>query len=86
MVNRAIMQILNIQLICVFLLTAFLCIFYNSELHNTSLGKAFLAGMSIFWLIRAIEQMVFLPINNKYVHLLTVLFMAGCILFFLPLF
>src|SRR5688572_19860272 len=58
--NRAITQILNIRLIYVFLFTAFLCFFFTKDLYSTALGRAFLAGMSIFWLGRTVEQFIFL--------------------------
>jgi hypothetical protein len=43
-----------------------------------------MTGMSIFWIIRTIEQFIFLPLNNRFVHLLTIMFIAGAILFLLP--
>jgi hypothetical protein len=84
--NRAIMQILNCRLIYFFLFTAFVCFFYSEELVTTSLGKVFLGGLSLFWLGRTVEQVIFLGYKNKYVNLLTVIFVIGAILFALPLF
>ncbi len=84
LVNSAIMQISNILLIYIFLFTAFLCFYFNEELYTTTLGKVIMTGMSIFWIIRTIEQFIFLPLNNRFVHLLTIMFIAGAILFLLP--
>jgi hypothetical protein len=84
-VNRAITQILNFRLIYFFLFTSFICFTYAEELNTTSLGKAFLGGLSIFWLGRTIEQFLFLGYKNKYVNLLTVIFVVGTILFALPI-
>lgn len=84
-VNRAITQILNFRLIYFFLFTSFICFVYAEELNTTSLGKAFLGGLSIFWLGRTIEQFIFLGYKNKYVNLLTVIFVVGTILFALPM-
>ncbi len=82
--NRGVMQILNIQLIITFLLTAILCLFFTKDLYTTGIGKTFLTGMSFFWLIRFIVQFIFLRMNNRLIHFLTVIFAAGAILFILP--
>lgn len=83
--DRAILQILNLRLIYVFLCMAALCFCFTAELHATALGRALLAGMSLFWVGRAIEQFVFLRINRVLVHVLTTLFVVGAVLFALPL-
>lgn len=82
--NRAILQILNLRLIYVFLLVAFLCFFFPADLAHTRLGHALLIGMSLFWLGRTVEQLVFLRINDRLVHMLTLLFVVGSVLFLLP--
>jgi hypothetical protein len=83
--TRAIAQILNLRLIHVFLGVAALCFFLPQDLAGTRLGRAILAGMSLFWAGRTIEQFVFLRIDHPLVHLLTALFVAGAVLFALPL-
>lgn len=84
--NRAIVQILNTRIIYFFLFVAFICFVYPEQLLTSDLGKAFLTGISLFWLGRTIEQFIFLKAkNNKVVHILTVIFLAGSILFALPL-
>jgi hypothetical protein len=82
--NRAIIQILNLRLIYLFLFTGFLCFVFTTDLYNTPLGKAFMIGMSIFWIGRTIEQFIFLRTNHWLIHLLTILFIVGSILFLLP--
>jgi len=84
--NRAIMQILNLRMIYLSFFVGFLCFYFTEDLLNTPLGKAFMIGMSIFWLGRTIEQFMFLRVNNRYVHLLTVIFLGGAVLFSLPFF
>ena len=85
--NSAIMQIFNTRLIYLFLFLAFLCFFYPSELIETRLGQVILAGFSLFWLGRFLEQFVFLrKINHPMVHVLTVIFLIGSVLFALPLY
>lgn len=85
-VNSAVMQILNMRLTYVFLGVAALCLLYPMELRTTPLGRAVLLGMSGFWLGRIIEQFVFVRIDKPLVHLLTVLFALGALVFALPLF
>ncbi|KRD34287.1 hypothetical protein ASE35_11255 [Lysobacter sp. Root916] len=83
--DRAILQILNLRLIYVFLAVAVLCFFYTDELQTSALGHAVLAGMSLFWVGRTIEQFVFLRINRPLVHALTALFVLGAVVFAMPL-
>ena len=85
-VNRGIMQILNVCLMYFFLFSAFICFFYADELIKTPLGKSSLIALSLFWLLRSIQQFVFLKIYNRTVYLLTILFIIGAILFALPVF
>ena len=83
--TRAITQILNLRLIYFFTGIGVLCLTFTQELHSTALGRALLLFMSLFWVGRTIEQFVFLRINKPLVHVLTVLFVTGAILFALPL-
>ncbi|MCZ4244840.1 hypothetical protein O0955_12575 [Pedobacter sp. HCMS5-2] len=82
--NRGIMQILNIQISYYFILTAIICFVFPKELMTTKLGNWFLTGSSIFWLIRTVQQFIFLRANHYKIHVLTVIFLAGAILFALP--
>lgn len=84
--TRAVTQILNLRLIYVFLGVAALCFFLPRDLLDTRLGHAVLAGMSLFWIGRTVEQFVFLRINHALVHALTLAFVVGAALFALPLF
>ena len=83
--TRAITQILNLRLIYLFAGVGVLCFAFTQELHSTALGRALLVFMSLFWVGRTIEQFVFLRINKPMVHVLTVSFVIGAILFALPL-
>lgn len=84
--DRAILQILNLRLVYVFLCVAALCFAYTDEMSASALGRAILAGMSLFWVGRTIEQFVFLRINHALVHALTAMFVLGAVLFAMPLF
>lgn len=83
--DRAILQILNLRLIYVLLGVAALCFVFTNELHGSALGRALLAGMSLFWIGRTVEQFVFLRIDRPLVHALTALFVLGAIAFAMPL-
>ena len=84
--NRAILQIANVQLIWLFLFVAALCFLFPQALATTQFGRALLAGMSAFWLLRLVVQFVFLRVNQALVHALSALFALGAALFALPLF
>ena len=82
--NQAIMQISNICLIYFFLLVAAICFIFPTELLNTRLGHFFIAGISLFWVGRTIEQFIFLKVDHPMVHLLTYIFILGAIMFAIP--
>ncbi len=57
--NRGVMQVINIMLTFFFLLMAGLQILLPGEMATTALGRLLLAGLTAFWLLRAILQPVF---------------------------
>ena len=83
--NKAIMQILNLRITYVFLFMSFLYFYYVQEMITSKLGHVIIAGMGIFWLGRAIEQFVFFNFKSKRVNMLTVVFLLGTMIHFLPL-
>jgi len=82
--NRAIMQILNVQVIVYFVFTGVVCFVFPTELLHTKLGTYFLGGTSLFWFVRTIQQFIFLNVNQYKIHILTLIFLIGTILFALP--
>jgi hypothetical protein len=84
--NRAIIQIANLRLIHFFLLVGCICVLFPTDLTTTAFGRFFLAGISLFWLGRTIEQFIFLRVKHKAVYFLTIVFIIGAVLFALPLF
>jgi len=82
--NRAIMQVLNLCLTFCFLVFSYISFFHTSELLTTSLGHTLLVGISIFWLLRAIEQVLFFKLKHwsSMVFLLT--FIIGAIIYTMP--
>jgi len=83
--NRAILQIANLQLVWVFAAVGLLCLLHPAALAGTPMGRAVLAGMSTFWVIRIAGQLVWLRINHPLVHVLTASFACGALLFAWPL-
>jgi hypothetical protein len=83
--NSGIMQILNVQIIFYFLFVAVVCFVFPTELLTTKFGNYFLGAASLFWFIRTIQQFIFLRANNYKIHILTIIFLAGVVLFALPI-
>ncbi|MCX6236915.1 MAG: hypothetical protein NTY07_05035 [Bacteroidia bacterium] len=83
--NRAIIQILNIRLIYIFLLMAFIYFFYPQQLMETELGLVLLIGFLGFWVGRTVEQFIFLRVKSKMVTILTIVFFFGITIHLLPL-
>jgi len=83
-INEGIMQIFNIQTIYYLLFVAFACFFYSNELLTTKFGNVFLISCSLFWVIRAIQQFVFLRVTSLFSIILTILFICGAIMFAVP--
>lgn len=85
-VNKGIIQVLNLCLMFVFLIFAYISLFQTDELLTTSLGKSLLAGMALFGIFRVIEQFIFfeLKLLRSKVVLCGALLIA--IVYFIPLF
>lgn len=84
-VNKAIMQVLNLCLMLVFLIFAYISIFHTDELLTTGLGKSMLVGIVAFGVFRAIEQVIFFDL--KHIRSKAVLFVAllGTTIYLIPL-
>ena len=62
--NRAIMQVLNLCLAFVFVIFGMLSLLYPGQLVETELGRTLTGLISVFWFLRAIEQIVFFKLKN----------------------
>jgi hypothetical protein len=82
--NRCIMQILNLRLIYVFIVFAVASLCFPESLLSTGLGKFVLFSISLFWLVRAIEQVIFFGFRNWVSFALFVVFAIGGILYLVP--
>ncbi|MCL2560697.1 MAG: hypothetical protein FWE10_00020 [Rikenellaceae bacterium] len=85
-INRGVMQILNVQITYHFFFVAFICMAFPVELQSTKLGNAFLLGCSLFWVIRTVQQFIFFKANDYATYILTTAFIIAAVLFALPVF
>lgn len=83
-VNRGIMHVLNLCLTFLFFFVAYISLFNSEDLVNTKLGKTVLVGISIFCLLRAIEQIIFFGLKKTVSILFFVSFLIGAALFAIP--
>lgn len=79
--NRGVMQIMNVQLILLFLAVGVACFWFGESLNDQQAGRFFLAAISVFWLVRLVQQFIFLRQNHWAMHVLSSLFLAGVALF-----
>jgi hypothetical protein len=83
-INRGVMQILNLRIIYVFLAIAFLSFFFYENLLSTVLGKAIMTAISLFWLMRAAEQIVFFGLRKAASALIFLVFLFGAGVYLFP--
>lgn len=75
--NRGVMQILNLRLIYVFLIVACLSFWFAESLLTSDLGKVILFAVALFWLMRAVEQIIFFDLKNEISLALFGVFLIG---------
>ena len=83
-INRGVMQILNLRLIFVFAIFAYISFAHAGDLMTSSIGKVLLLAIALFWLGRAIEQIVFFKLKNGISIAFFVLFLIGAGIYFYP--
>lgn len=83
--NAVAMQIMNIQLIYLFLAMSLLYFIFPNELLQTKIGNTILFGYAGFWIIRFLQQFIFLKMKGSFVIKLTLLFLFGAIIHSLPI-
>lgn len=84
--NGNVYQILNISLTFIFVMFAYLSIFYNSELVTTPLGIITLKLIAFFWFFRALQQIYFFGIKNLVSMGFVIYFLLGTIIYIYPTF
>ncbi len=83
-VDRATTQVLNISITFIFAIFAYISLAHTDELLNTTLGKSILILISIFWLFRTGQQIVFYDMRHKVSIGLTIYFLVGALLYGIP--
>jgi hypothetical protein len=63
-VNKGIIQVLNLCLMLVFLIFAFISLVQPDELLSSPLGTSLIAGMALFGFFRVIEQFLFFDVQQ----------------------
>lgn len=82
--NRAIMQVLNLSLTLVFIIFSYISLVHTKELLSTSLGQSLLILISLFWSLRAIEQVIFFKLKHWGSVAFLGLFLIGALLYAVP--
>ena len=62
-VNKGIIQVLNLCLMLVFLIFAYISLVQTDELLTSSLGKSLIVGMALFGFFRVVEQFIFFDLQ-----------------------
>lgn len=57
--NRATMYTLNIHVALACLIFGYVSLFHRKELLTSSLGRSVTAGIGLFWILRAVNQVIF---------------------------
>lgn len=81
LLNSGVMQIMNLCLMVILLITAFVLFFHTNEMITTSLGKSLLIGFSALWLFRLILQFAFFGYRGM---LYPAVFSVGFLVYFIP--
>ena len=84
-VNAAIMRVMNLCLAWLFLLSGWVLVKHAGEVMSTELGRCLLAGLSILWWSRMVEQPIFFGLrwaSNAF----TAVFLLGALLHTLAFF
>ena len=82
--NRAIMQVVNLSLTFAFVIFGYISLFHSRALLETALGHSLLVLMSLFWLLRAIQQVVFFKLKHWGSAIFLGVFLLGAVLYGVP--
>ncbi len=78
--NAGVMKILNLCLTFKFAWFTYMFWTCDDDLNTTKLGKSFKLGQTIFWILRFIEQFIYLNVEHPVHRLLTIIFGSGVLL------
>ncbi|MFZ0485751.1 MAG: hypothetical protein WAL83_02040 [Arenicellales bacterium] len=83
-VNRGMVQILNLSVAFVLAIFAYLSLALADDLTSSQLGSRLLAVITLFWLARAVEQVVFFRLRRRSSRVSFVIFLLGGSLYGAP--
>ncbi len=83
-INKSTMQVLNLSITFIFVIFAYISFMHTDELLNTALGKSILILISILWLFRAVQQILFYGARHKASVGLAIYFLVGALLYGIP--
>lgn len=84
--NRATVYTLNFSLAFTCLAFAYLSLFHGQELVGTRIGMAVLAVIGAFWVLRAVNQVVFYGLSASDTPFWTILCLLISLLYLVPMF
>lgn len=82
--NRAVMQVLNLSLTLCFVIFALISFTYTPQLLQPGLGLSLLGLMALFWLARAVQQVVFFKLRHWGSWVFLGVFLLGMTLYAAP--
>ena len=82
--NRATMQVMNLSLVVVFVMFAYLSLVHTDQLYSTTLGRALLLSIAVFFMLRAALQVLFFRLQHWISYAFLVYFIAGGLLYGIP--
>ncbi len=83
-INRAIMPVLNLSLVFVFVMFAWLSLVHTYELRYTSVGRSILLSISVFFFLRGLLQVLYFRLQHWISFTFLVFFLAGGVLYGIP--
>lgn len=83
--NRNVMQIMNLCLMALFAVLAYLSFAHADAMLSSALGHALLGGFAVLWFLRAAEHVWFFGLKTPVAIAFTALFAALSALYALPL-
>lgn len=83
-INKATIQVLNISITFIFFIFAYVSFAHTQELLNTPLGKSLLVLISVLWLFRAVQQVIFYKLKHRASVGLALYFLLGAFLYGAP--
>ena len=82
--NKSIMQVINLSLILVFVIFAYISLVHTNELLSTSLGKSLLFSMAFLWFARSALQVIFFKLKHWVSVAFLFYFLVGGLLYGIP--